>query len=66
MRSGFFTAIKLVILSLAVAGCGGIVDPSSNQVETFTGQIAVGGRSVQGFSASKTGEISVKICSADA
>src|SRR6266481_4161959 len=54
-------APALLIAVLSAAACGGIVDPSSNQVEPFTGQIAVGGRSVHGFSASRTGEISVKI-----
>ena len=61
MRSVFFAAVALTALPLLFAACGGIVDPSSNQVEPFTGQIAVGGRSVHGFSASRTGEISVKI-----
>src|SRR5215468_9311512 len=56
-----YSAALLIATALAAAACGGIVDPSSNQVETFTGQIAVGGRAVHGFSASKTGEISVKI-----
>jgi hypothetical protein len=56
-----YSAAFLVAAAFAAAACGGIVDPSSNQVETFTGQIAVGGRAVHGFSAGKTGEISVKI-----
>lgn|SRR5262249_4389344 len=56
-----FSTTLLVVSVLFASACGGIVDPSSNQVETFTGQIAVGGRAVHGFSASRTGEISVKI-----
>jgi hypothetical protein len=53
-------------LALAVAGlitvsCGGIVDPSKNTVDTFSGTLPVGGSTSHPFSASKTGEISVKI-----
>ncbi|MGH9144528.1 MAG: hypothetical protein ACRD2I_25605 [Vicinamibacterales bacterium] len=51
---------------LALAGaisisCGGIVDPSQNTVDTFSGTVAPGGGSVQHFSAAKTGEITVKV-----
>jgi len=56
-----FSVAFLAAAALAAAACGGIVDPSQNQVETFTGQITVGGRAVHGFQASKTGELSVKI-----
>ncbi len=55
------SAALLMAATLSTAACRGITDPSQNQVETFTGQIAVGGRAVHGFSASKTGEISVKL-----
>jgi hypothetical protein len=59
-----FSAAVMLAATVFVAGCGGIVDPSQNQTETFTGTIAVGGQSLpgpHGFSASKTGEISVKV-----
>ena len=51
---------------LALAGaisisCGGIVDPSQNQVEPFSGTVQPGGLSAQHFSSSKTGEITVKV-----
>jgi hypothetical protein len=52
------------ILALAGAisiSCGGIVDPSQNQNETFSGTVAPGGFSTQKFSASKTGEITIKV-----
>jgi hypothetical protein len=56
------SAAILVAAALCVGACGGIVDPSQNQVETFTGTIPVGGQSQPvGFSAPKTGEIQVKI-----
>jgi hypothetical protein len=57
-----FSAAVMLAATVFVAGCGGIVDPSQNQTETFTGTIAVGGQgTAHGFSASKTGEISVKV-----
>jgi hypothetical protein len=62
MRLRFPAAILLG--AVLAAGCGGIVDPSQNNIETFTGTIAPGGQSQpgpHGFTASKTGEISVKV-----
>src|SRR3981189_3224109 len=56
--------VAVLLAAVLAAGCGGIVDPSQNQIETFTGTIAPGGQSQpgpHGFSASKTGEISVKV-----
>jgi hypothetical protein len=61
MRFRFVAALAVAAVPMLAAACGGIVDPSQNQVETFTGQIAIGGRAVHGFQASKTGELSVKI-----
>jgi len=54
------------IVALAAAGlftisCGGIVDPSKNQMETFTGTVTPQGFTSHPFSVNKTGEISVKI-----
>jgi hypothetical protein len=51
---------------LALAGaisisCGGIVDPSQNQVETFNGTVLPAGAKAKAFSSSKTGEIAVKV-----
>ena len=53
-------------LILAVAGaisisCGGIVDPSQNNVTTHTGTVPVGSNVKIQFSASKTGELNVKV-----
>jgi hypothetical protein len=62
MHSRFVAA--LAVAAALAAGCGGIVDPSQNQVETFSGTIPVGGQSQpgpHGFTASKTGEIQVKV-----
>ena len=56
-----FLAIAIACAGLMAAGCGGITDPSQNQNESFSGTVAPGGFSVQKFSASKTGELSVKL-----
>ena len=62
MGSRFRAAFVLAVAGALSVSCGGIVDPSKNQVETFSGTIAVGGRGpVHPFSSPKTGEISVKI-----
>jgi hypothetical protein len=54
-------AILLVVAGIVTASCGGITDPSKNTVEPFSGTLAVGGNAAHQFTASKTGEISVKI-----
>ncbi len=54
-------AAALAVIGLNASACGGIVDPSKNTVETFTGTLAVGGSAAHPFSASKTGEISAKV-----
>jgi len=54
-------AALLAVAGLVAASCGGITDPSKNQVETFPGTLPVGGLTQHPFTASKTGEISVKI-----
>ena len=55
-------AALLVAATLGAGACGGIVDPSQNQTETFSGTIPVRGQGLaHGFSASRTGEIQVKV-----
>ena len=62
MRSRFRAALVLAVAGALSVSCGGIIDPSQNQMETFSGTIAVGGSGpIHFFSAAKTGEISVKI-----
>ena len=56
MRARFAAALAV---AGAITACGGIVTPSQNTVETFSGTIPPGG--AHGFSASKTGEIQVKL-----
>src|SRR5262249_20805697 len=53
------TAALVSVLSVA---CGGIVDPSKNVTDTFTGTIPVQGTSTgHPFSTSKSGEYTVKV-----
>jgi len=54
-------AVVLAVAGLITLSCGGINDPSKNTVDPFTGTLEVGGLAEHRFSASKTGEISVKI-----
>jgi hypothetical protein len=54
-------AIVLAVAGFFAASCGGITDPSKNTVEPFSGTLAVGGNFAHPFTASKTGEISVKV-----
>jgi hypothetical protein len=54
-------AFLLALAAAVTISCGGIVDPSQNQVEPFSGTVPPGSGSAFHFSASKTGEIQVKI-----
>lgn len=54
-------AAVLAVAGLVTLSCGGITDPSKNTVDPFSGTLAVGGEARHPFSASKTGELSVKI-----
>jgi hypothetical protein len=54
-------AIVLAIAGLVAVNCGGITDPSKNTIQPFSGTLPVGGIVPHPFSASKSGEISVKL-----
>jgi hypothetical protein len=62
MRS-LAAAAALAVAGLVATGCHGITTPANNNVLTFSGTLPVGGSAAHEFSASKTGEISVKITS---
>ena len=54
----------LPIAALLTISCGGINDPSTNQTDTVTGTVSKGGQSSPlAFSASQTGEFSIKVTS---
>jgi hypothetical protein len=59
MRVPFAT--MLAVACLTIAGCGGINSPSDNTVDTFSDTLPVGGVSSKQFSASKSGELTVKL-----
>jgi hypothetical protein len=58
MRARFAAALVLAVAG-AITACGGIISPSQNTVDTFSGTIPPGGS--HPFTASKTGEIQVKL-----
>jgi hypothetical protein len=60
MRLRVSAALVLALAGIVSISCGGIVDPSQNQVQTFSGTVAPGGNSVSKFS-SQSGELQVKM-----
>ncbi len=54
-------AAVLCAAVLATISCGGVVDPSNNVTETFTGTLQPGGVAAFPFSTSKSGEYAIKI-----
>ena len=61
MRFRLSAAFVLALAGAISISCGGIVDPSKNTVETFSGTVQVGGAVAHKFSASKTGELQIKV-----
>lgn len=49
------------LAAVLAAGCGGVIDPSKNQVEEKGGTIVPGGTVFQPFSVSKNGEFEIRI-----
>jgi hypothetical protein len=63
MRAHHFI-LAAALAALFLTGCGGISDPSKNQVDTFSGAVAVGGVGpVHTFNVSKNGEFTVHFTS---
>ncbi len=60
MRGGCVAAV-LAVAGLLTASCNGLVDPSKNETETFSGVISPQGFASHAFSVTRNGEISVKI-----
>jgi hypothetical protein len=61
MRLRMSAALVLALVGALSIGCSGITDPSQNTVESFAGTVQVGGARAHWFSASKTGEIAIKV-----
>lgn len=53
--------LPIVLVAVLAAGCGGVIDPSENQVEERSGTIQPLGTVVDQFSVSKSGEFEIKI-----
>lgn len=51
----------LCVTAILGSGCGGVIDPSQNQVEDVNGTIDPGGASSQQFSVSRQGEFEIRI-----
>jgi len=61
MRFRVSAAFVLGVAGAISISCGGIVDPSKNTVESFSGAVQPAGARAHWFSASKSGEIQVKL-----
>jgi hypothetical protein len=62
VRTFSAAAAALAVAALfTTISCGGIVDPSKNQMQEFSGTVSPQGFSPHPFSVNKTGEISIKI-----
>jgi hypothetical protein len=58
-------ASRLAVVVLVAAGiaaaCGGVTSPSENDIELFSGTLAVGGTNLHEFTADRNGEFEVRI-----
>ena len=61
MRFRLSSAFLLALVGAFSISCGGIVDPSQNKTDTFSGTVQPASARAHAFSSSKTGEISIKI-----
>ena len=61
VRTFSAAAVALAAAALFTISCGGIVDPSKNQMQEFSGTVDPQGFNPHPFSVNKTGEISIKI-----
>jgi hypothetical protein len=61
VRTFCAAVLALTAAALLTISCGGIVDPSKNQMEMFSGTVNPQGFAQHPFSVNKTGEISIKI-----
>jgi hypothetical protein len=60
-----FGTAALALAGLFTVACTGIVDPSKNVTETFSGTVKVQGSDGKPFSTSQTGEYSIKVTALD-
>jgi hypothetical protein len=60
---GFRRFLTVCALTGLLTGCSGVIDPSKNQVEPFSGVVPVGGALIKPYSWSKNGEVEVTMTS---
>jgi hypothetical protein len=60
---GFRRILTAVAFACLLPGCSGVIDPSKNKVEPFSGTLAVGGSVTFPYSWDKNGEIEVTMTS---
>jgi hypothetical protein len=60
---GIRRILTVCALAVLLPGCSGVIDPSKNTVEPFSGVVPVGGAFTQGFSWGKNGEVEVTMTS---
>ena len=51
----------LLVLSGLLSGCGGLVDPSKNTLETISGTLTAGGSDSRTFTVPKNGEFTITL-----
>ncbi|HEV8211399.1 MAG TPA: hypothetical protein VGP77_14815, partial [Vicinamibacterales bacterium] len=61
MRFRLSSAFLLSLAGAISISCGGIVDPSQNIIEPFSGTVQPGLARAHWFTTSKTGELAIKI-----
>ena len=60
---GFRRILTVCTLAAGLAGCSGVIDPSKNTVEPFSGVVPVGGTFIKTFSWGKQGEVETTMTS---
>jgi hypothetical protein len=61
MRFRLSSAFLLALAGALSISCGGIVDPSQNQIESFSGTVQPASGRAHWFTTSQTGEIAIKV-----
>jgi hypothetical protein len=63
MNARLAAAVALTAAGILSVSCGGVVDPSKNVTETFTGTVKPQGQDVKAWSTGNSGEYTIKITS---